>query len=708
MADKPTASLRFWQAWTLAGVVATAVSGARLVHSAHALARAPAPSISAKVVTAPRIEVEMGAAAPVGDVWLARLRAAETGREKCELVQDLPTADDPAATYAITEVLERTRFRSVRACATAALSAQPTAPAQSWLIDLATDPDPDVHRSALEALAAHGDSSALAVVIEAAHSADVDIRASAVIALLQAQHGEAFSAAVELLNTVEQRKILSALVDALGKSADPRALPVLTALVLHADPDTHLRAISALGELGQAKAEALLGSLLTVGSDEELQAAAKALRQLSAEHALTALRAALRSPNGKRRASALSALASSDLPGVTTMITEALRGRDVSLARAALRHLANEPDASLEPEVIALLGRDDRYIQRFAIRALARLGTPSALDALRKLDETSPLVGFARAELDHVPGTEAEARARRIRDLERGSVGTLRALAADPASAAQDAVLRYFSGSAPDSAHLQSVVASAPPSTVERLIARASTADAAQQQALIDGLAARGDPSFVAVLRAAARDENDGVRRSAVRGLVQLGDGDSAELLAGLVKATDPSERAFAAELLGMRPDADTAALLEALAGDHDVEVVTTALSQLRAVAPERAVALATRAYQSASPEDRTTLLSALGDLPGGLAIPLYERALQDSDESVVLNGVRSFGQLQRPGSAQRLLAVATDANRSQEVRVAAAQALRALGGPLVRDHRGLLDALDPPDVTEGYVCSAR
>ena len=707
MAEKAPTSVRFWQAWALAGAIASALAGARHLSSPQPTAAPPpvAP-ISAKVQSAPRLEVELAPTAPIGDRLLARLAAARTGAEECELLQRLPRVEDPATTYAITDVLERTRFRSVRACATEALSREPTPPAQSWLIDLADDPDPEVQRSALEALAAHGDNSALAVVIEAAHSDDLDIRASAVIALLDARHGEAFSAAVELLSSADQRETLTALVDALGKSQDPRALTVLATLIAHADTETHLHAISALGELKQKKAEPLLAALLEVGSDQEYRAAAKALTQLSPESAVATLQSALRSANGVRREAAMYALASSKLPGVAPILADALRGDDLPLARDALRQLTLEPDASLEPEITALLDRDDHQLQPSAIHALSRLGTASALATLARLADSDAAGEWVRNELDRLPGTPEEVRARHIQNLAHGAVRPLDALARDPSEPAQSAVLGYFSKDDSSIRQLQNVVAIAPESTVQQLVERADSSPE-QKQALINGLAERGDPTFAQVLRAATHDENDEIRRSAMRGLVGLGDDESSELLQTAARSADASERGFAAELLGARPGADGLPLLETLATDPDAGVASAALGQLQASAPELAATLAKRAYQAASAADRPMLLSSLSGLRGGLAMPLYDLALQDTDENVVLSGVQSLGQLQGPDSAGRLLAVVSDTNRSEEVRRSAAQALLALGGPLVRANRTLLETLEPADATGGYTCNA-
>jgi HEAT repeat protein len=488
---------------------------------------------------------------------------------------------------------------------------------------------------------------------------------------------------------------------------------VLTALVASADTDTHLRAISALGDLGQEKAEGLLSSLLEVGSDDEYQAAAKALAQLSPETTLAKLRVALRSTNDQRRTTALSAILGSQLPGVTPLLVEALHGDDVALVREAVQYLARKPDAALEPDLTALLDSDDRQIQRSVLRALSRLHTPSALETLKKLADSDTLGTFARNELDRLPGAPEEIRARRIREVEHGGTTGLAALAADTSVAAQAAVLSYFSGSDADISELPHVVQRASPSTVEQLVRSVTTAGPTKERALIAGLVLRGDPRFVDVLRTAAREsphdtDDEATRTLALRGLVQLGDGETTPLLEDLAKANEPSARALAAELLGQRPDADALPLLEALAADPDASVVSAALSQLETRAPDRAVTLARRAYDAAAADDRPSLLSSLGSFRSGLAMPLYDLALRDEDENVVVNGLRMLGGTQSPESAARLLAVAADGNRSQDVRAEAARALRGLGGPLVRANGALLDQLDPQSEREAFTCNAR
>jgi HEAT repeat protein len=396
------------------------------------------------------------------------------------------------------------------------------------------------------------------------------------------------------------------------------------------------------------------------------------------------------------------------LPGVIELVTHILRARDPLLAPIALQVLSSKPDAALEPELTDILSQGDPYLQRYDVRALARLGTPSAIATLQKSSDSEELGDWARNELEATPGTTDEVRARHIQNLGRGSPRPLVALARDPAEAAQNAILGYFSGSDPSPSEWRVVAETATASTVQRLLDRASSAEPAQQLALIDGLAARGDPKFAGALRDAARGEDQVIRRYALRGLVNLGDEDANAALASLVRSDDAAERSFGAELLSTRPDAEATALLETLATDSNADVVNSALGGLQMRAPELAATLAQRAYQQADAEDRPTLLGSLGGLAGTLAMPIYDLALRDPDDDTVLGAIRALQQMQGPESAQRLLAVANETNRSAEVRSNAAASLIALGGPLVRANRALLDALAGPTETAEYVCNAR
>ena len=153
------------------------------------------------------------------------------------------------------------------------------------------------------------------------------------------------------------------------------------------------------------------------------------------------------------------------------------------------------------------------------------------------------------------------------------------------------------------------------------------------------------------------------------------------------------------------RLDATAAGQLETLATDSDPQVASAALHALQERSPELAARLAQRAFQAASAEARIGLLNGLSDLKNSITKPLYALALNDTDDSVVGQALQSLTALEGPDSAQRLLAVLNDSNRSREVRTEAASGLRTLGGPLARESRALLDSLNEPEEPVEFTC---
>ena len=99
-------------------------------------------------------------------------------------------------------------------------------------------------------------------------------------------------------------------------------------------------------------------------------------------------------------------------------------------------------------------------------------------------------------------------------------------------------------------------------------------------------------------------------------------------------------------------------------------------------------------------------MLLLLSDLNANLSRPLLELALGDAEDSVAVQAIESLANLQGPASARRLLAVLSDANRSEQVRAEAAASLRALGGPLARANRALIESHSPAEPTAEFVCS--
>ena len=706
MAKKALEPPLFWQVWTCLGMLGTAlaVTGLPSQRSSTPLRTATGARAASQKVAPARMPESAVAPAPSGDRLLARLAVAASAPERCALLERLPPSEETQSTYAITTLLERAQHGSVRACATQALARQPTTEAQSWLIDLAEDPEPEVHRKALDALATR-DEPARAVVVEATHHEDLELRISAVEALLKSNCEEGYAAAALVLPKVEDAEMLASLIDALGASHDPRAVPALETLLDQADRESHLHAISALGALGAPSAVTRLAGLLEVGSSEEFSAAVAAMKQLVPEFLARKLQALLASNNAERSELALSELLTLDLPGVTSIMREQLESGETGRMSLVLRRLIQKPEPSLEADLGAMARHKNRRLQALALRALAELSTPSARAALQGFASSSPLAQrLADAHSDNLD----EAREKQIAALTRAGAVPMRALielARDPSPSAQTALLSYLEGHQVDSTVWESVVQVAPSSTVRLIAQRRASAVPNAQQGLIAGLGQRADPEFAQVLRSGLRSDS-ATRNSAISGLIELGDESAWAEVRRLARAGDTPDRELAVRLLSQRADADAFRELEGLASDTEAQVASSALHALQERSPELVSRLAQRALKNSAPAERANLLLLLSDLNGNLSRPLLELALGDAEDSVAVQAIESLANLQGPASARRLLAVLSDANRSEQVRAEAAASLRALGGPLARANRALIDSHSPPEPSVEFVCS--
>lgn len=704
VADKVLGSSRFWQAWTILAALGAVLASTRLFAPVSEVTRRLQGQAhrGASRTSARRTAENPAAPAASVDRLFGRLAVAQAAPERCALLDRIQASEDPTATYAITGLLERAQLGSVRACAAQALSRQPTPEAQSFLVDLAEDPEPEVHGSALEALATR-DETARAVVVEATHADDLELRISAVKALLKAKRAEGFAAAVLVLPLIEDADTLSSLIDALGESHDPQALSALEALLDNAERESHLHAIGALGELGVASAAIRLESLLEVGSSEEFSAAADALQKLTPERAAAKLRPLLHSDNSERQALALSALIELAPPDLFSLMSQELSSGDARRVRLVLNRLAGTPEPAFEAQLIALAEGGDRHLRFKALQGLSKLSTASARAALERLLGSLP-EPLAERFSESSPEQAQRARERRLSALARDeSVGpdTLLRLARDPADDAQQALLRYLERHELPADVWASLVELAPSNTVRRIVGR----DASEKAGVIEGLGRRADPQFADSLRAQLGRE-PATRNSAISALAALGDDSVREPLRQLAQSSDSGERDLAVRLLSARADDDAARALERLAMDPDPQVMSSALHTLQPRSPELVGRLALRALRQAAPEERANVLSLLSDLKASLSRPLLELALGDADDAVAVQAIQSLGNLQGPASAQRLLSLVNDSSRSETVRREAASGLRTMGGPLAQANRTLLDSLSEPDAAGEFVCS--
>ncbi|MGC4087769.1 MAG: hypothetical protein QM756_07705 [Polyangiaceae bacterium] len=141
-------------------------------------------------------------------------------------------------------------------------------------------------------------------------------------------------------------------------------------------------------------------------------------------------------------------------------------------------------------------------------------------------------------------------------------------------------------------------------------------------------------------------------------------------------------------------------ASLESEGGNADLaDAIERGVSSLKSVAPQRAARVIDALYERGNSEQKVALLQNSDGL-GSLALATCKKGLASDDPDVVMQALSLAEQLTLPALAEQLVSIARDAQRDTSVRQRAAFALRALGGPLLRQNQRLVDELDGSDGT--------
>lgn len=491
-------------------------------------------------------------------------------------------------------------------------------------------------------------------------------------------------------------------VDVLGKSARPEALPLLKSLLR--DPDVNVRgasveAIAAIGEGCAEEAIAVLDACLDSPERFERLAALEGLNRLSASlpwerleplgsdpillpavltaagrsgaaQAAPILLTVLSSARGRAFADALASvveLARADLTA-HELLSQGLAEAKPEV-RDAILALAADEEAPLDKRRVALsvagMLQSDRAA-RVAVDSLA----DDALAA--QAEETLTQLGSLAVEalVEGAAGPSPEQRAACISLL-----GPLCALDPD----AKGATKRALGDSAPE------VVAAA-------LDALASAADRAT---LDDARALLGAGPVV--------------RQAAHRALVTLARRYPDEALA-LVRAVSPSSAdaealAIVIEALGAeRPpsEAELGFLIAALNGPSP-SARRAALSALSAVGGRQALEPVAFALSDEEPEVRVAAVRALGRLAGADGAPLGVERLMEvtrtaGEPALVAAAARALGDV---GDPQAVAVLGELLAREPLVAVAAVEALGAFGGDLRNGHLVLALSHADPEVVK-------
>jgi HEAT repeat protein len=582
----------------------------------------------------PEIALRLAALA-MGDPDVeVRLRAAQAA-----IAQRMPRAGDQVVGW-LTESDAR-----IRLSACDVIRASPTDRSVAALGRVLGDPDPHVRLAAAAAMGSSGMTLAVSPLLGHLDDTSAEVREEVARAL--GRIGDA-RAVVPLIGKVQDSvfEVRRVVARALGDLGDLRAQSALMLALQDVLPEVRLAAVEALGKLRSDEATAAIASLVEtsdesapgypgrppgqsgVGAGEVRAAALRALGRIGSDGAIKVLIAALgkddpaaqRSPvrdalvlGGKRAAAALTVVLSGS-PGQNTaagaaLVLGALRAaegtgavvramaRGVVPQRYGLRALAQIGSPSALPTVLEVLDDADPAARKEAIRAAIALLDPAHVDgrpvdparaalaeAGTPIDEKIELcrllgrTGAPRAQAVLLPLVNAKPIALRLAVLE--ALGTLRvgSPAVDQALLAalddESAELRLKAATA-----LSRVGSpAAAPALLDRLAVAAEQDRGALGIALSGALGRATDAALAAKVRAAVATAPEAARDALIEGLGRMRTPEAGSAL-GALGAGGIDDRRKAAEALGGHPEAAEA--LVKLAGDPDPGVRANAVWSL-------------------------------------------------------------------------------------------------------------------------------
>jgi HEAT repeat protein len=562
----------------------------------------------------------------------------------------------------------------------------------------------DVRRAAARALGEIGDRRAIAPLIARLRDADEYVRERAATALDQVgwqpdsdelvaaywaakgqwdQVAAIGAPAVGLLvasikATPPWKPEVRAIIAALEKVSDARAVEPLVAALDDEAPLVRQAVAAALGQIGDVRAiEPLIAAL---GDEMEgvRGAAAAALGRIGDVRAVEPLFAVLQgAPSSAARRAAAGLLGQfGDQRAVKPLIV-GLQDEDGGVRREAIEALGRFADVRAVEPLVHVLSDDDPWVRRAAADALGSIGDPRALAPLTVAlqdGDTSVRASAARA-LGRIGDPGAEEPLIAIFNRDEGT---------SVCEAAVEALGEIGGGHA-----LELLIAAL---TDRRFETRRAAAAALGQWCVRQpepGLRAPG----VAPLVSALHDHDAHVRDAAVRTLVKVGL-PAVEPLVAALGGDDWQVRGYAARVLGQIGDARAVEPLIAALGDEMASVRDAAVAALGQIGDARAVEPLIAALGDEMGDVRQPAAVALGRI-GLHAIDIEPRsriadALAGALESPEARAAAALG-LGRMGDARAVeplvgMLELRQPSGSWKVRKAAAETLAALV------HQGGLD----------------
>lgn len=506
----------------------------------------------------------------------------------------------------------------------------------SPLVELLSDPQPDLRMHAALALGQAGDRTAIPSLVRALDDDDTNVRFHVIEALGLLGAGDA----VEPLARIAQSEdffLAFPAIDALAKADDPRVAPALTSLL--ENPLLRPAVIQTLAASGDEDAVAPLAAILDADAESVTDVAAALVRirdryedAFSAgTHIVELTRDALTRRGVARLSDAVTAKRAPLGPLVTVLGWNGSAGLD-----AMIDVLGDPAVDAIAAEAIAAVGRGavEPLVARLASgERAARLSAAALLGALGDRRAVAPLI----KTLD---GADAELTA-----------AAATALARLGDAAALDALLPLF-------AHPQAIVRQAALAAVNSIGADATSARIAPRLTDPDShvrasaIRVAGYFGFEELNHAVFRaldDEDEEVRRAALEQLPVMEDKRAVARLAQAVGSETPRNRAAAAHALRSVESGFGSALVEALE-DEDVWVrYFAATSVARRRDAGAAPALARLAENDSAPHVRIAAIEALTAVAPDTAAAISRRLARDPDRDVAAGALAALAAVGTP-----------------------------------------------------------
>ena len=371
----------------------------------------------------------------------------------------------------------------------------------------------------------------------------------------------------------------AALAMVLGRTGDPRVVPVLVGLL----GDDHVWAIAVTGIKALGRDVELLATEL------EPETTVAVLPLVTASRDAARVRQLLGDADPEIRARACEALARLGDTTSVPALFEALEDRNPRVALAAAGSIQALQTSETAPRLLAALASSSPTVKRQALRIVAYLGTPSAFE----------LALAASADPDHRVAELAIAAIAMIADPRVEPA--LAELASSPDPALRAAAMRAWGhrGSQHAVAFLQTGLAD------EAAWVRYYAAQA---------LGALGHTASTGLLLALVSDEMPHVRIAAIEALARLDAPAAWTALVSAVHSADPDERRAALVGIGQRSRAEALPLLLEAASSGDLATRLIAISGLAVQPSASALHELVRATRDPDLAVRDAALSLLAD----------------------------------------------------------------------------------------------